>query len=463
MGEVVLPDFVVAGSKALCDTLLILWALRGKPRARTRLGAALSIGVGAFLYWMVDYIVVFSLPPLLYIVPTLVACIGAMALACSLIDRPLPASCLIAGTASLCLSMVQSLVVTIVLHTVGDISGFVHSTSLENFLLEPLCCLLTLPVVSWMRRTTERRGVRAFHFSQLAWLLPALGVYLVITLWQIPHFEEAYTEIPWLPIVLMGLMVALGIIVLLMPLYLSESLRQRHEMERMELLVAQYYESVQFQRRSDDEVRRTVHDLRNQINCALENIDNVAGRRQLQEVSSRLDDLRFIAYTGNPTLDTILNQRRRLAAASGIAFSVVPCPLPSDLITDSDLCAIACNALDNAFEECARLSADTHRYIDVKLACQGAFATIVFANSCSPSEESGRLSENALHTSKPDAALHGIGLSSIRYCVEKHGGSLAIDRFPNEFRLSILIPLHENGREDGAPSQGAPLSAFSAK
>lgn len=43
-------------------------------------------------------------------------------------------------------------------------------------------------------------------------------------------------------------------------------------------------------------------------------------------------------------------------------------------------------------------------------------------------------------TTKSDKKNHGFGLKSIRYSVEKYGGSVSVDMEKNWFELKILIP-----------------------
>ena len=63
---------------------------------------------------------------------------------------------------------------------------------------------------------------------------------------------------------------------------------------------------------------------------------------------------------------------------------------------------------------------------------------------------------DGLPVSSKDSALHGFGVRSIRYIVEKYRGNLVIDWKESMFTLSILLPLPEEKAQKKELS--APLS-----
>ncbi|HBM7274834.1 TPA: GHKL domain-containing protein, partial [Clostridioides difficile] len=46
-----------------------------------------------------------------------------------------------------------------------------------------------------------------------------------------------------------------------------------------------------------------------------------------------------------------------------------------------------------------------------------------------------------IQTSKDDDKIHGIGLASIKYIVNKYGGETIVNYSDNEFILKIMIPI----------------------
>lgn len=440
-------QLLLALFKALPGTLLVLYGVSGEPAKLSLPAKAAAVCLFAIVY----YLLAFRFSSWLYIGSALIMCAAAMGLGCFLSRRPKPTSCILGASTMLCLQAVQAFVITVTRFFVADINVFVASLSAANLVIELICCLICLPAVWGIRRLTFAEGAETFRFSQLAWLLPSLCVYLCLTLWQIPNFEDTFRSIDWMPLVIVGLMALLCIAALLFPLYLTKVAKERLEMEYMERLAARYYEGMMARKSSDDEVRRTVHDLRNQIQCALENIDEGAGRQQLEELSANLGGAQFVSFTGNPTMDTVLNQKRRAAGAIGADFSVMPHAVPHDLMRESDLCALVSNALDNAIEECERLGPGVPRYVDVKLFDRGDYLAMVFTNPCLP--ERTTAGGAIPRTSKPDAASHGIGLSSIRYCVAKYHGNCSIEASNGQFKLTVLLPLEQEHPRVGMPAR----------
>ena len=422
--------------KAIPGTCLIVWGIWGERRSSLLAPAVLWCSLFAVFYYAFN----FAMPPMAYVGSTLLIATGASLLAVILFRRPAQASCLLACASVLCLQIAQSLIITFALFLTDDIEAYVWSFDIGNLVLELLCCLFALPFVAAFKHLVSYRGSASIRWHHLLWLAPALLVYLCQTMWQVPNFEKTYLEINWIPLFLMSMMFVLGMATVIFPFYQLKIWKERYEKEHMELLAGQYYESMLAQKHSDDEMRRIVHDLRNQIACALE-ASSEEGRVQLEEIEKSVSDIRFVDYTSNVTVDTVFNQKRRTAIAKHIEFEITPFRLPPDFMVASDLCSIVSNALDNAIEECERLPASVLKYVKVKLSRRGDYIVMAFVNPCAPKKLASP-DGFRLPTSKANGKQHGIGLSSIRYCVEKHQGNCTLSIADGEFRLVILVPAH---------------------
>lgn len=426
---------LIAVLKSVPGVALVLWAGWGP----CRFSNAFLNGVIIVGYAVGYYLFAFQLSPLFYIDTAVIVCLLAMAVTSLLFKRPVGISCMLGASSALCLQMMQALVIAGVQAFVSDIAPFVSSFSLPNMLVEPICCLLSLPVVAVIRHYILADGGMALKPTQLAWLIPPLCVYLCVTLWQIPHFEEVYLEIDWMPLLLMMVMTVSGVSAIVFPLYMLHAAQQRFELERREADARRYYESVLKQRASDDDVRRLVHDMRNQIAVALETTDKTVREEHLDELERSVAQLRFVSYTGDPTIDAVLNQKRRVALGKSIDYHVTPLDLTSLGLSSVDACSLFGNALDNAIEACGPLADGDSPYIDVKLSERGGHAVIVVANSCTPSLV-GRFAPDDLETRKPDKKAHGYGLANMAHVVEKSHGAMSIDAADGVFRVSIMLP-----------------------
>ena len=103
-----------------------------------------------------------------------------------------------------------------------------------------------------------------------------------------------------------------------------------------------------------------------------------------------------------------------------------------------DICTIFGNALDNALESVIMLTDPQKRLIHVTVSAQRSFVSIQVLNYCE--QEIKKEADGMPKTTKSDKKNHGFGLKSIRYAVEKYGGSVVVNLNKNWFELRILIP-----------------------
>ena len=110
-----------------------------------------------------------------------------------------------------------------------------------------------------------------------------------------------------------------------------------------------------------------------------------------------------------------------------------------DFMQESDIYSLFGNAIDNAIEAVIKLSDDEKRIIGVKVCAVGNMITVNIHNFY---EYDIRFNhETGLpETSKKNKNIHGYGMKSIRYIVEKYDGSLSVKAKDGIFRLDILFP-----------------------
>lgn len=106
-----------------------------------------------------------------------------------------------------------------------------------------------------------------------------------------------------------------------------------------------------------------------------------------------------------------------------------------------DICSIFGNALDNAIECEKKIEDKERRLIHVTVTQQKSFLMIRVENYF---EGDLKFREGSPATTKKDKRMHGYGIKSIRYTVNKYGGALHINHKDNWFELQILIPIQED-------------------
>ena len=146
--------------------------------------------------------------------------------------------------------------------------------------------------------------------------------------------------------------------------------------------------------------------------------------------------------TGNPLIDYVLNQKIAEAQKDGIKFMtniLVPKKLPVD---DTLFCRILLNLLNNAIEASRK---EEEKDIQISLDCRNHYLVCRVANRVSADV----LAENPeLHTTKPDAADHGMGIPIIRKAVRDAGGIYQTSMENGYFTAVVMLPMEEEPNED---------------
>lgn len=198
-----------------------------------------------------------------------------------------------------------------------------------------------------------------------------------------------------------------------------------------------YYQGLQ---RQAQQVRTLRHNLRNHmtvIGARLEQSDTDGALRYLEALSASPALQGTQRFCENETANAVLAAKAETMRQTGLTPDFVvalPEPLP---ISDTDLCALLGNALDNAMEAAAQAEDKTvvvrckvHKGL-LMLRVQNAFAGEISAD---------------LSTTKADQLAHGLGLPSMREIALRNGGTLQSEAKDGWFELLICIPVAEAGQ-----------------
>ena len=229
-----------------------------------------------------------------------------------------------------------------------------------------------------------------------------------------------------LPAVLLGSLLLLRAI-----LTMSDYERLQSE-SRLSALREMYYQGLQ---REQNQVRTLRHDMRNHmavLQGLLDNGDTGKAEEYLRELlgSAALSGGRRICAheTANAVLSVKLGEMERLGIPADFQVN-----LPEKLdISDTDLCALLGNALDNAMEACAKVKTP-----DIRLRCRmdKGMLMLMVSNPLSGDEKPG------LGTTKADGKNHGFGLPGMAEIARRCGGSLDTRTEDGRFELIACIPM----------------------
>ena len=108
-----------------------------------------------------------------------------------------------------------------------------------------------------------------------------------------------------------------------------------------------------------------------------------------------------------------------------------------------DLVTIFGNAVDNATEALKKINeTDNERFLFIKSSSFANNTVVRFQNRFEGIVE---LRNGNPVTSKKDADMHGIGISSIRNAVSRYGGTVSVkaDNDSRQFTLVVMLPESE--------------------
>lgn len=183
------------------------------------------------------------------------------------------------------------------------------------------------------------------------------------------------------------------------------------------------------------EIRRFRHDYTNHMNCLgamLKSERYTEAADYIENISGKLPSGEFLFKTGNYIADAILTDKQEKAAAQNISIKFDG--YITDKISNTDLCIILSNALDNAIEACEK--DDGEKEISVYGNFQQGYFVLIIKN---PTQNTLTVNGELPATSKDDKVYHGFGLSNIRFVVNKYNGTMKIFSENNFFILSLTF------------------------
>lgn len=234
------------------------------------------------------------------------------------------------------------------------------------------------------------------------------------------------------------LMIASSIMLLIVigKIVKDDKLKLEYELinERINLSHKNYENMIQAQ----EKLRYVYHDLKNHMICMKSYDTKEEIISYINNLEFQINDFENLRNTGNKTLDIILNDKIHLCKKYNIEFKDSINISKLNFIKENDICAIFANALDNAIQACININDEIEKRIEVKATYINGFAVIKFINT---KINDIKFTGDRIKTSKEDNKIHGIGLASIKYIVNKYDGEVIVNYSENEFILKIMIPI----------------------
>lgn len=184
------------------------------------------------------------------------------------------------------------------------------------------------------------------------------------------------------------------------------------------------------------------HDFHNHIGILRQMLSrhNYDGALQyLDELQEPIKEITDTVWTGDETVDYLINSKTAAAASSQIQMRVqVEFPRRTN-IRSADLCAIIGNLLDNGLEAARKVPDSRQRFLSLTIRRINQMLIIKVENSFADAlrQENGRLK-----TTKREQGLHGWGLKSAQTAAEKYDGMIQTTYTETRFRAVATLSYH---------------------
>ena len=194
----------------------------------------------------------------------------------------------------------------------------------------------------------------------------------------------------------------------------------------------------QLSKENIEQINLKCHDIKKQIALLIASQVPLEERKKFtDEVQRTVEIYEETVHTGNEALDVLLTEKVRYCNSYKIRFAYMADGAALAFMEAADIWSLLGNALDNAIEA-VRDAKEANRDISLKIALHGKLISITVENYCAvpPTMVKGL----PLSTKKQDRYLHGYGVSSMKYIVEKYGGGMNISAENSRYMVSIVIP-----------------------
>lgn len=189
------------------------------------------------------------------------------------------------------------------------------------------------------------------------------------------------------------------------------------------------------------ETRKTLGEQRHDLRHQLAMMHTLVESGNLDKVNQLLGHLNGeipeeYSYCDNIAVSAVVGYYVAKAEENGVNVAVdLVVPEPSETISDSNLCVIFGNILENAMEACDRMQG-SDKFITLTSYRRNAMLVIAMENSF---EGSLRQKDNQFYSSKREK--FGIGLSSVQAVAQKHGGNATFEAKGHVFHTGIYVEL----------------------
>lgn len=300
--------------------------------------------------------------------------------------------------------------------------------------------LITVPLLLLLLKYVSP-AVRSISYSS-TWMQPQFclipAVYYIFD-----YATHIYTDlmVEGTPVVAEFMSFVCSTAYLVFVLRTSEEKLMRSQLEQtqdsLNLQITQAVREIDTLRQSEEKTREYRHDLRHHLqylSACIENNRLEHAKEYIQGICSEIETNKIIVFCENETANLIFSAFAGRAKEHGIEMNVKAQISKDNHISESDLCVLLSNSLENALHACQRLKEKgKNGKIEVSAFEKNKKLFLQIVNSCD--------SDVAFVHGIPvtNETGHGIGVRSICALVERYGGIYTFEVVNDKFIIRVSI------------------------
>lgn len=155
-------------------------------------------------------------------------------------------------------------------------------------------------------------------------------------------------------------------------------------------------------------------------------------KEHLNKLSLDIKETENKYSTGNYFADALISHKAKEASENNISIKFEGA-IPTRNISNSDLCTILANSLDNAIRACAEIAPCE---ITINSILNDKGFTITVSN---PVKKKVEIKNNTIRTTKRDTENHGLGIGNIKRTAQKNNGAVTLSCTDTTFSIKVAI------------------------
>ena len=225
------------------------------------------------------------------------------------------------------------------------------------------------------------------------------------------------------------------IMALIMLFWMLDRSKVEEEKNILKQLIAKEYSHYQFSKETMEIINMKMHDIKHLLSL-IRNGDTKLSVETISEYEKMTETFQNIVRTGNAALDIVLTEKLFLCEKNGIILTYMIDETGIVRLRPEDIVSIFGNLLDNAIQYLSTIENREYRVITLSIKRKIGLLLIHVDNYCNTILE---CKDGLPLTTNEKKAIHGYGLKSVRYIVEKYNGVMTIYNDENKFSVDISI------------------------